>query len=114
MACPFAARQGAAVYCKLLKKRVNPLAYPCLSKKYEKCKVYQERGKQAQEKESQEQEKQVTAQVQRPKQARRKGLRLDGSPARHCRECIYYGKTGVCLLLGVEIKDPNNPPCMAQ
>ncbi|MEB3764612.1 MAG: hypothetical protein GSR77_00370 [Desulfurococcales archaeon] len=114
MACPYAERQGAAVYCKLLKKRVNPLAYPCLSKKYEKCKVYQERGKQAQETERQEQPIQAIVQAQRPEQARRTGIRLDGSPARHCRECIYYGRTGVCLLLGVEIKDPNRPPCRAQ
>ncbi|MEB3788327.1 MAG: hypothetical protein GSR72_00345 [Desulfurococcales archaeon] len=114
MACPYAERQGAAVYCKVLRKRVNPLAYPCLSKKYEKCKVYQEKEKYLQETEPREQAEQVTVQAQRPRQERRIGIRLDGSPARHCRECIYYGRTGVCLLLGVEIKDPNNPPCRAQ
>lgn len=40
------------------------------------------------------------------------GITLDGKPARTCLECIYYGsRTKVCLLLGIEVKDPFNPPC---
>ena len=46
------------------------------------------------------------------KRYKTKGMRLDGKPARTCLECIYYGsRTKTCILLGVEVKDPFNPPC---
>ncbi len=109
MVCPFAEKKGAAVYCKILGKRVNPLAYPCLSKKYEKCKIYQEHKKHVEER-----AKEVKVEEAAPISKKAKGIRLDGSPARNCRECIYYGKTGVCLLLGIEVEDPDNPPCMQE
>ncbi len=48
----------------------------------------------------------------KPVAPRTRGLTLDGRPARNCLECIYYGrKTSICLLLGVEVRDPNRPPC---
>jgi len=114
MICPFAERRGAIVYCRVLRKRVNPLAYPCLSKKYEKCKIYQEQRKFTEErtKELEKTEKTVSsAPIETELRRKRIGIRLDGSPARTCKECIYYGRTGLCLLLGIEVKDPNNPPC---
>ncbi|MCE4625778.1 MAG: hypothetical protein F7C35_07965 [Desulfurococcales archaeon] len=46
------------------------------------------------------------------KRYRTKGMTLAGRPARTCLECIYYGsRTKTCILLGIEVKDPFNPPC---
>ncbi len=174
MPCPFAERKGALVYCKLAKKKVNPLAYPCLGNKYVRCKIYkkyieeQEKEKEAissQLSESESTEKTHAAQPQIsqltrvedelretsssaisqvpepvpkikleiPKieikdinfkdrkneeniklgsETRTRGLTLSGTPAKNCLECIYYGKnTRICLLLGVEVKNPLDPPC---
>lgn len=140
MVCPYAERKGPIVICGVTGKKVNPLAYPCLTDKYEKCKYYRQ---------AQEAKKPEKAMVEReakpaapPKpqlapappareasgpqgpglgriKARKralaretKGLTLDGRKPTNCLECIYYGsKTQTCLLLGVEIKDPYDPPC---
>lgn len=162
MPCPYAERKGALVYCRLAKKKVNPLAYPCLGNKYKKCKIYKKyAGKEevstpppppeaeqvpqtpqtappprveAEAKPSEAPpipEPVPTTKLEIPKieveipkievsqptkessgTVRTRGLTLDGKPARNCLECIYYGKnTRICLLLGVEVKNPLDPPC---
>jgi len=103
--CPYAERRGAAVYCRAAQRKVNPLAFPCLSDRYERCRYYKpprEAG------ESQAAEAAGRAAPERETM----GLTLDGRRPRSCRECIYYGaRTGVCLLLGATVEDPEEPPC---
>ncbi len=134
MPCPYAEKKGPIVFCKAIKKNVSPFSYPCLTKdKWKRCRHYREAEKrkalekpaaQASQPEiptptpaatpvarSETTEPAQKVQVER-REVRTKGIRLDGSPARHCLECIYYGsKTRTCLLLGVEVKDPYDPPC---
>ena len=138
MACPYAEKRGGAVYCKLIGRKVNPLAYPCLSNKYEKCKIYRKHASQAGEErppqavtagrpfpprvgveiakpagpERTAAPAMPTATPSRGGTGRTRGLTLEGKPASNCLECIYYGRnTGICLLLGVEVRDPYDPPC---
>ncbi len=40
MVCPYAERRGFIVYCKLLRKHVNPLTRPCISGDYTRCPDY--------------------------------------------------------------------------
>ena len=47
MPCPYAERKGPAVYCRLIGKKVNPLAFPCLTDKYEKCRYYRRHAAEA-------------------------------------------------------------------
>ena len=140
MACPYAEKKGPIVICKVIGKKVNPLAFPCLTNKYQKCKYYKE----AQAKKEKPVEKPTAKTVIRevkpeplktevrvtrekagttppPTTSREgsvevkgevKGITLDGRKPRNCLECIYYGsKTKTCLLLGITIEDPYDPPC---
>jgi len=81
---------------------VNPLAFPCLTDKYEKCRIYR-------------QAREVQAQVREEEAAPRrklKGITKDMRQPRDCTECIFYGvRTGTCLLLKIPIPDPRDPPC---
>ncbi len=52
MTCPYGERRGRVVFCKIQQKNVNTLVFPCLTKRFEKCKIY-----------SKAIEKQVTAKV---------------------------------------------------
>ena len=119
MPCPYAEKRGAVVFCTLIGKKVNPLTHPCLSKKYTKCRYYQqyaerkvaEESIRAQEVAASSRSEESAAEKP-PAPRKTRGLKLDGSPAYNCLECIYYGEhTKTCLLLGVEVKDPYNPPC---
>jgi hypothetical protein len=129
LVCPYAERRGPLIYCKAAGKVVNPLAFPCRSKdKYVNCIYYrQAQQKKATEQGVQPQKPETTGEkpLQPPPQPAKstseegeieqpatKGITIDGRPARNCLECIYYGeRTKICLLLGVEVKDPYNPPC---
>ncbi len=139
MPCPYAEKKGPIVICKVTGKKVNPLAFPCLTNRYTRCKYYRE----AESKKAKPEVK-PRAPIEQPSiappasvpsikreetRASRtiepvketvhvkgrgevKGLTLDGRKPRNCLECIYYGsKTKTCLLLGVTIKDPYDPPC---
>jgi len=102
VACPYAEKKGAAVYCRAAGRKVNPLAFPCFTDRYEKCRYY----KQARASEAPRREEEA-----RPKR-RLKGITKDLRQPRDCTECIYYGvRTGTCLLLKIPIPDPKNPPC---
>ena len=144
MPCPYAEKKGPIVICKVLGKKVNPLAHPCLTNRYTKCKYY----KKAIEKEKKLEEavpttepykekimKEITLPARQEKSPKieaspyssltistskpistekreTKGMTLDGRKPTNCLECIYYGsKTKTCILLGVQIKDPYDPPC---
>jgi len=105
--CPYAERRGPAVYCKAAGRKVNPLAFPCLTDKYQKCRFY--RAPQATP-----QTPQPPRQEARPARPRRgvKGSTIDGRVPVDCTECVYYGsRTGTCILLGVTVRDPRDPPC---
>ena len=149
MPCPYAERRGAIVYCKAAGKPVNPLAFPCLTNRYQRCRYYREA--QARKAKAPEEatpppreaaepaaqpvkpqppptqtpaaprapaEAPATAgeaqagQAPAPERPRIRGLTADGRPARNCLECIFYSEAlGRCLLLGVNVEDPYNPPC---
>ncbi|MCE4619628.1 MAG: hypothetical protein F7C33_01245 [Desulfurococcales archaeon] len=135
MPCPYAEKKGPIVYCKLTGKKVNPLAFPCLTNKYTKCKYYRKASEEKQaEKKVEKEEKQPappetqipaplrpapspqpstsTKPAEAPVRAETKGMTLDGRRPSNCLECIYYGaKTHTCLLLGITVKDPYDPPC---
>jgi len=131
--CPYAEKKGPVVYCKLIGKKVNPLAFPCLTNRYERCKYYRQRAQAAKPPASESTTPPQPSQQAAPQpppppatvragapqarpagQARgeTKGLTLDGRRPSNCLECIYYGaKTKTCLLLGVTVEDPYDPPC---
>ncbi|MEB2836305.1 MAG: hypothetical protein GSR80_001120 [Desulfurococcales archaeon] len=151
MPCPYAERRGAIVYCKAAGKPVNPLAFPCLTNRYQRCRYYREaeaRKARAAEEAAPppseaakpaaqpvqapaveappaapqaQAEAPATAgeagearaeQAPAPERPRIRGLTADGRPARNCLECIFYSEAlGRCLLLGVNVEDPYNPPC---
>ena len=134
MPCPYAEKKGPIVYCKLTGKKVNPLAFPCLTNKYTRCKYYRKAGEvKRDEEKAKAEEKPVTPQEAQkqalpqpppsqpsisvnppPTTSRRetKGMTIDGRKPSNCLECIYYGaKTRTCLLLGITVKDPYDPPC---
>ena len=127
MPCPYAERRGAIVYCRAAGKPVNPLAFPCLTNRYTKCKYY----RQAQEQEQARAPKPQSEAAPRPAPQEApaaspasapqaatpatRGLTKEGTPARNCLECVFYVKTiSYCTLLGVDVKDPNKPPCASQ
>ncbi|MCE4627889.1 MAG: hypothetical protein F7C34_01895 [Desulfurococcales archaeon] len=135
MPCPYAERRGPVIYCKAIGKAVSPLTHPCLSKnRYTKCKYY--RAAEAKKAEKPSAKAQPAEPARPPREAeapqpsmeatppqpaiarsdtstrKTRGTTLDGRPARTCLECIYYGsRTKMCLLLGIEVKDPLRPPC---
>ncbi len=127
MPCPYAERKGPAVYCRLIGRKVNPLAFPCLTDKYEKCRYYRRHAAEAkrEEKPSAAQAAPRREAIQAPprpvaapspapggRRGEVKGLTLDGRKPRTCLECIYYGtKTRTCLLLGIPVDNPEDPPC---
>jgi len=106
--CPYAERRGAAVYCRAAGRKVNPLAFPCLTDRYERCRYYKPPGEAG----ARGREAEEAARPRERGEPETLGLTLDGRRPRSCRECIYYGsRTGVCLLLGVTVEDPERPPC---
>ena len=122
MVCPFAKRAGPLVFCEAVKRKVNPLAFPCFSERYATCRHYpqQPMEKPIIEERVEEEEKPGPEEVrreeaiaeERPVTRRGLGIRIDGKPAENCLECLYYGAHAkVCLKLGVDIKDPYKPPC---
>jgi len=127
LACPYAERKGPIVICQLTGKKVNPISYPCLTDRYQRCKFYKEaRAPEARPVSKPEQvvEKKIepiltvkptpkpTVTTRRKEGINTKGLTLYGGKPSNCTECIYYGaKTSTCLLLSIEIKDPYDPPC---
>ncbi|MEB3846835.1 MAG: hypothetical protein GSR74_02530 [Desulfurococcales archaeon] len=133
MPCPYAEKKGPIVYCKLTGKKVNPLAFPCLTNKYTRCKYYRKASEEKRVEEKfkaeerpaapQEARKPVahqppplqpttTSPHRTPVRRETKGMTIDGRKPSNCLECIYYGeKTRTCLLLGITVKDPYDPPC---
>ena len=127
MTCPFADVKGLLVYCKLLKKYVSPLKYPCLSN-YGKCEVIRKNKRCPF---LQISENKVSCKFIKnlvtyfcfsnykdcPVYIRYVGLRqvrsvtVNGRP-KSCLECPFYSKlTNKCVKLKIKVKDPNNPPC---
>jgi len=131
MPCPYAEKRGAIVFCKAIGGPVNPLAFPCLTGRYEMCRYYREaKAREAEAKAVEIQSRAVRAvtseaptreEVERVAGTKAatagpapttRGLTVDGRPARNCLECVFYSEaTKSCLLLGVKVEDPNNPPC---
>lgn len=127
MPCPYAEKKGMVVFCKAINQKVNPLSYPCLTDRYDKCAHYR---KAEEAKAKTPAAAAPPAQPQPPPTAQpppaqkapplqptllsgsTRGLTLQGTRPVRCLECVYYGsKTGICLLLGVEVKNPYDPPC---
>jgi len=124
MPCPYAEKRGVVVYCKAIGKPVNPLAYPCLTERYRTCRFYleAEARKAAARREARQPAEAAGAGATIPQRPRvveaprqvieTRGLTVDGKPARNCLECVFYSDASkLCLLLGVKVEDPNNPPC---
>jgi len=128
--CPYAERRGALVYCRARGGPVNPLAFPCLTERYQNCRFYREaEARKKAEKEAPPTEaapREAPAAPAAPKAREEaggaqpkpapapatRGLTADGRPARSCRECIFYSESlSRCLLLGVKVDDPDRPPC---
>ncbi len=129
MTCPFANVKGLLVYCKLLKKHVSPLKYPCLSN-YGKCEVIRREKKCPYLKISEEK---VECEFIKnlvtyfcfsnyrdcPVYLRYVGLKevksiVTNDARKSCLECPFYSKlTGKCAKLKVKVKDPNKPPCQS-
>ena len=129
MPCPYAERRGVSIYCKAAGRKVNPLAFPCLTNRYKRCRYYRE----PEPEKPQEQKEPAKAETRparkqpqvtiptleypsvTPRASPRgevKGITIDGRKPRDCTECIYYGaRTRTCLLLGVTVQDPRDPPC---
>jgi hypothetical protein len=129
MPCPYAEKRGALVFCRATGKLVNPLAFPCLTDRYETCRFYKEaKAREAKEEKAKakvppstehpvasragEAERPSESVAARQQTLATRGLTADGRPARNCLECVFYSEaTKTCLLLGVKVEDPNNPPC---
>jgi len=109
--CPYAERRGPLVYCRAAGRPVNPLAFPCLTNRYEACRYYREAEARAAGEEARA--PQPPGRGRGPAGARRtRGLTRAGEPASNCRECVFYIKSiSYCTLLGVEVSDPDDPPC---
>ncbi len=128
MPCPYAERRGAVVYCRAAGKPVNPLAFPCLTNRYTKCKYYRQAQQRAEQAIVPErpaeaapklapEEAPAAGPAPAPQSAApaTRGLTKEGTPARNCLECVFYVKTiSYCTLLGVDVKDPNKPPCASR
>jgi len=127
LACPYAERKGPIVVCQVIGKKVNPISYPCLTDRYQRCKFYKKaRAPEVRPASKPEQviEKKIepiltvkptpkpTVATPRRETISTKGLTLYGGKPSNCTECIYYGaKTNTCLLLSIEITNPHDPPC---
>lgn len=128
MVCPYAERKGPIVICGVTGSKVNPIAFPCLTDRYQRCKYYKRAGEEKAVEERRE-EKPPAPKPARPEampvvkpsprekplakgRGETKGITIDGRRPFTCLECMYYGeKTKTCLLLSVEVTNPYDPPC---
>ena len=118
--CPYGEKKGFAVYCKVLRKKVSPLKYPCMAD-YTKCPHYREAVASLKKTESASRptevivEKIVEKRSGTPPSKTAASLPTPFKPpeqARTCEECMFYSAlTGYCMKLRVKVGDPRRPPC---
>ena len=115
--CPYGEKKGFAVYCKILRKKVSPLKYPCMGN-YEHCPHYREAlktGEEATKTEHRRETVEAVVESKVEKTTSPKPLPTEFKPpeqASTCYECVYYSSlTGFCMKLRVKVKNPNDPPC---
>ncbi len=120
--CPYGEKKGFAVYCKILKKKVSPLKYPCMGD-YTHCPHYREAQSALESKITHEPEAvEEVLESRLPREERRVVVEEHKLPAStnfkppelatDCRECVYYSSlTGYCMKLRVKVSDPRRPPC---
>ncbi|UXD22875.1 hypothetical protein IPA_09135 [Ignicoccus pacificus DSM 13166] len=118
--CPYGEKKGFAVYCKILRKKVSPLKYPCMGN-YEHCPHYreaQELSARTVKHEPEAVEVVIASKVE--KKEEKSAPPPPTSPtsfkppeqASNCYECVYYSSlTGYCMRLRVKVEDPYSPPC---
>ncbi len=113
MPCPYAQRKGPVVICQVTKKKVNPLAAPCLTNRYIRCKFYVQAVKSEEKRKANEIMKaEEKAEVAKAKKGEIKGLTKDGKRPKDCTECVYYSPAAkMCLLLKTPVSNPKEPPC---
>jgi len=131
--CPYGEKKGFAVYCKVLRKKVSPLKYPCMGD-YTKCPHYREATESLKKVESEVPrgmgkepsgvaiekiaEKRVAAPQTSSVSTRHVQPTSAFKPpelARTCEECMFYSSlTGYCMKLRIKVEDPTKPPCKAR
>ncbi len=112
--CPQAERRDAAVYCRVLGRTVNPLAFPCMTARYERCRYYKpvEAPAAAEEKAAELARAARAEGVAAEPTAEGLGLTAEGARAENCSECVFYGTLSkLCFLLNKPVYDPLEPPC---
>ncbi len=113
--CPHAERRDAAIYCRVLGRVVNPLAFPCMTTRYERCRNYKPVEVPARAGEERAAELARAAQAEgvvAEPTAEGLGLTAEGARAESCSECVFYGSLSkLCFLLSRPVGDPLEPPC---
>ncbi len=105
MVCPYAKKRGPVVYCELLKKRVSPLRYPCLTERWHNCEAVKTKKEVKKDESIREVEVEMKESDEKPE--------IQNQLERPtCFQCPFFSRlTGICVKYRIRIENPEEPPC---